>query len=109
MALGRTVDELLDSITYRELVGWGSYYETEPWGEWRADARSAQIAAILANSNRDVNKHPQAFEIKDFMLFAKADEAAAAARNAADGGSGAKMDPALMAWLFRKSGARVKE
>jgi len=42
------------------------------------------------------------------MLFAKADEAAAEARRAADG-DGAKMDPALMAWLFRKSGASVKE
>lgn len=89
-------------------MGWGSYYEAEPWGEWRADVRSAQIAAILANSNRDVKKHPQAFELKDFMLFAKADEVAAEARRTADG-KGAKMDPALMAWLFRKSGARVKE
>jgi hypothetical protein len=42
------------------------------------------------------------------MLFAKADEVAAEARRTADG-KGAKMDPALMAWVFRKSGARVKE
>lgn len=102
------MDELLDSISYRELHAWGAYYEAEPWGEWRADVRSAQVSTLIANSNRDPKRRPEPYELKDFMLFAKADEAAAAARRSADG-DGAKMAPALMAWLFRKSGARVKE
>ena len=72
--MGRTVDELLDSISYSELISWGAYYRVEPWGEWRADVRSAQIATILANVNRDQKKKPEPYTIKDMMLFGTKDE-----------------------------------
>jgi hypothetical protein len=94
---------LLDSITYRELVGWGVYYQIEPWGEWRADARSAQISAILANTNRDPKKRPEPYAIKDFMMFSGKEQSEAKQQ------TGAKADPALIAWMFHKSGARIKE
>lgn len=35
---------------------WYSYYELEPFGEVRADMRSAQIVWVLANIHRGRNK-----------------------------------------------------
>lgn len=104
LALGRTVDELLDTISYAELVAWGEYYQAEPWGEWRADARSAQISAILANTNRDPKKRPEPYAVKDFMMFSGKEQSEAQSDQV-----GAKTDPALIAWMFRKSGARIKD
>jgi hypothetical protein len=103
LALGRTVDELLDSISYEELALWGVYYSIEPFGEWRADVRSAQLAALTANINRDRKKRPQPFEIKDFMSFDNVAEKIAKAEPEAEGRpKGAHIKPELMAWLFAK-------
>lgn len=99
MALGRSVEELLDTLSYPEILAWAGYYEVEPWGEWRGDARIAQVAAILANSNRDPKKRPEAYKLQDFMLFDKRVEQTVKT-------VGAKIDPHLVAWLSRKSGAR---
>lgn len=110
--MGRTVDELLDSISYPELIRWGKYYEAEPFGEWRADVRSAHIVSTLANINRDTKKRSKPYSIDEFLLFkrpvkdkAKTTTKKTATKSKSTGG--AKMDPALMAWLFRK--ARVTE
>jgi hypothetical protein len=104
LALGRSVDELLDSVTYRELTNWAAYYEAEPWGEWRADARTAQITAMLANVNRDPKKQPKPYSVQDFMMFTpKVEQAAPKASN-----GGAKIDPTVIAYLFQKSGTRLK-
>ena len=46
--MGRTVDELLRSISWDEWIRWQAYYEIEPWGEERADGRLAvEIAYLL--------------------------------------------------------------
>jgi hypothetical protein len=45
--LGRTIDELLNSISDRELNGWRSYWIAEPWGPWRDNYHAAFITAEL--------------------------------------------------------------
>lgn len=111
LALGRTVDELLDSISYPELVRWGKYYSIEPFGEWPANMRAAQIVATLANINRDSKKRPRPYEITEFELFRRKRKAKPLPKEELDEDGepiveedpGAKMDPALMHWLFWKS------
>lgn len=70
----RTVGELLDSISYEELLQWAEFEQRAPFSERAADFRSAQIAAIFANANRDPKKRPQPFEILDFMPFERAEQ-----------------------------------
>jgi len=60
-----TVKELLARIDSRELSEWTAYYQIEPFGEFRADIRSAIIATTLANIHRGKDQQP--FRIKDFM------------------------------------------
>ena len=33
LALGMTVEEMLDRMTWREYLDWTEYYGLEPWGE----------------------------------------------------------------------------
>lgn len=100
MALGRTVDELLDSISYDELLQWGEYYSVEPFGEWPANVRAAQHASIVANINRDPKKRTEPFTLKDFMLFEPS--------RSAPKEDGAKIDPTLVQWLFMKANREAK-
>lgn len=65
MQLGRTVEELLETISAEELEEKIELYRLDPWGEWRADWRAGQIAATIANVNR--RKGSKAFEPSDFM------------------------------------------
>lgn len=45
------------------------YYERlEPFGEERADLRSAQIAQLIAEPNRDPKRRSQPFKLSDFMF-----------------------------------------
>jgi hypothetical protein len=44
------------------------YAELEPFGERRADYRSAQVTQMIANVNRDPKKHPEPIPIADFVL-----------------------------------------
>lgn len=119
LALGRTVDELLDSISYPELVRWGKYYALEPFGEWPANMRAAQIVATLANINRDSKKRSRPYEIQEFELFRRkpkrkkerTTEEILEEIEAGDEPShmnpkqetDAKIDPHLVHWLFWKS------
>lgn len=62
---------MLHRMTWQQLVEWRAYWSVEPFGEQRADTRSALIAMILANANRDPKRRSQPYTIKDFMLFSK--------------------------------------
>lgn len=42
-----------------------AYYTVEPFGEYRADLRSAITSCVIANGNRGKNKKP--FKVSDFM------------------------------------------
>ena len=63
------MDELLDGISSHELTEWMAYAQLEPFGEERADIRSATNTMVLANANRDPKKKRTPYTIEDFMLF----------------------------------------
>lgn len=48
--MGRTVGELLGSITHQEWVEWQVFARTEPIGDTRADIRAAIIAHAVAQT-----------------------------------------------------------
>jgi hypothetical protein len=60
------VRELLESISSEELSTWMAYDAIEPFGERRADLRSAQICAVLANIHRKKDSKP--FSPADFLI-----------------------------------------
>lgn len=66
LVLGRTVAELEETLSSRELSEWIAFYAMEPFGEQRADLRSAIIAATVANCHRVSGT---AFQPADFMPY----------------------------------------
>jgi hypothetical protein len=75
--LGRTVEELLDSLSASELAEWSAFYSLEPWGADAAFLRSGIIASLIANVNRDTKKKAEPFTPQDFMpQFGKAQKKA---------------------------------
>lgn len=60
-------------LSARELVEYEELYRLDPWGEERADLRSAIIAATLANINRDPKKG-RPFRPVDFMPYVDREE-----------------------------------
>lgn len=83
-------------MSYLELTEWAEYYAIEPFGEWRADVRTALLASMQANLNRDEKKRPEPYGLDDFMLFEKRKEAIVMS----DEDEGAHIDPSTIAWLF---------
>lgn len=65
LALGKTVREMLDTMSSNELTEWQAFFKIEPWGEDRADWRSAQIAALIYTANK--GKRSPKREVRDFM------------------------------------------
>lgn len=53
-------------MTEQEFQGWWNYYQSDPWGEDRADLRSGIVASILANANSAKGRR---FKAKDFLLY----------------------------------------
>lgn len=59
------MDRILSSLSYRDLREWQAYDRIEPFGERRADLRSAQLCALIANvvpTEKD-----REFSAEDFM------------------------------------------
>lgn len=50
----------------QEFCDWLAYDRVDPFGESRADLRTALLASIIANVNRGKNQPP--FKIEDFLL-----------------------------------------
>ena len=48
MALGKTVAELLETLSYRELVQWKAFYSIEPFGAPVDDWNAAKICQVVA-------------------------------------------------------------
>lgn len=67
--MGRTVQELKETMSGAELTEWVAFDSLEPIGEPRADIRSAIVATTIANCHRDHRKPP--FVLSDFMPFAE--------------------------------------
>lgn len=57
---------MLEQMSSMELSEWMAYYEVEPFGEERADYRSAMIAWVLASVYSKKGHKPK---IEDFMPF----------------------------------------
>lgn len=51
LALGRTVEELKNTLGSGELSYWKAYYTIEPFGAWRDNFHAAQIAQAIYNMN----------------------------------------------------------
>ncbi len=58
-----------------EFAEWLAYYRLEPFGEERADARSALLAALIANLYRNPKRRREPYQISDFMPHFEAHEA----------------------------------
>jgi len=64
-----TVNELLSRVDSHELSEWVAYAQVEPFGEDRADLRSAIIACTFANMMAAAwgKKGHKGFKITDFL------------------------------------------
>lgn len=60
--------ELLDRIGSRELSEWMVYEQMEPFGDTLIDMHAAQIAYLLAETNRDTKKRKDPFKPDEFSL-----------------------------------------
>ena len=49
----------------QEFAEWVAEYSIDPWGEERADLRSAIVAMVIANANR--GKGQPAYKVEQFM------------------------------------------
>jgi uncharacterized protein DUF4035 len=67
--LGMTATKMAREMSLREFTLWRIRYSESPFGDVRGDMRAALICSLLANINRDVQKHPDAFPLNEFMLF----------------------------------------
>ena len=63
------VRELKHRLSSDEFRHWLAFYRLDPWGDMRADLRSAQIAALTANLWR--GKHQRPINVEDFMPYYK--------------------------------------
>jgi hypothetical protein len=66
LQLGKTVAELSQQMTAAEETSWIAYARSDPFGDDRADLRSAQVCQILWNSNV---KKEDTRKITDFLPF----------------------------------------
>lgn len=66
--LGRSnVDRMLREMSIRQFLEWRAYFDLEPFGEERADLRSAHIVQTLVNIRRGEARKP-AVALKDCTL-----------------------------------------
>lgn len=54
-------------ISSAEFTEWQAFYQIEPFGPEADSWRSAMLASILANVNRDPKKKREPYTIDDFM------------------------------------------
>ncbi len=58
----------LAHISSREIAEWRAFAQVEPFGETRADWRSAFEMSLLANVNRNPEKRSEPFTAADFLI-----------------------------------------
>lgn len=64
----RSVDEMLDNLSYAELKDWEAFYSIEPFPEVIDRYENARLLTLLANSNRDPEKRSTPFEVDELVL-----------------------------------------
>jgi len=67
--LGRSVDELLESISADEYVMWMLEYARNPWGDRRSDVNLANIAATIHNMAGKISTSSENLGWKDYSPF----------------------------------------
>lgn len=88
------MQELLESISYEELVDWMIYFQLEPWGVTAYDMLNAHWMSLYANAHRELSpeekarakaapKRDKPYTLFDFLLYGReeAKEAEAEARD----------------------------
>ena len=58
---------MLAALDSRELSEWQAFFRLEPWGDERADLRTAQLCCIVANALSGPGD--RALELIDFMPY----------------------------------------
>jgi hypothetical protein len=61
--------EMLGKLSLRELGLWAAQWTNDPWGEERADKRSAITSYVVAEVNRNPKKKSTPFRPEDFMPY----------------------------------------
>lgn len=69
LRLGRSLQELLATVTSAELTLWRAFDRLEPIGDWRHDLGFGVVASVVANANRSRDTEP--FKPIDFMPLAE--------------------------------------
>lgn len=69
LRLGRSLRELLETVSAEELTLWRAYDLKQPIGDWRHDLGHAVVASTVANVNR--GKNSEAYKYADFMPLAE--------------------------------------
>lgn len=75
--MGRTLQELGETLTAQEYGLWWAEYCRSPWGELRQDTGFGIVAATIANTSRSRDSKP--FSATDFMPWHEAPQEAEAA------------------------------
>lgn len=103
------MNELLQTISYKELMEWRELEVFDPWGEERADLRNAMMIAYHANLNRDKKKRSTPFKHTEFMPYLKAREEVIRIFHESQSPPkrhGAHITPGALTMLFLKAGAK---
>jgi hypothetical protein len=91
-----TVRELLSKLGSDELSEWMAFYQLEPFGDFRADYRSALATSTFANAHRQKDSPP--FKPEDFMPFIEK------VSTASDGKANAMRLRAMFSHIVKKNG-----
>lgn len=65
LQLGKTLKELVSTISYKELMLWLCYYEIEPWGATLDGLRIASATSAIYNAGLMVS-NPRKLKAKHF-------------------------------------------
>jgi hypothetical protein len=66
--MGRTIGELMDSMSSQEFSIWLALFEEDQWGEAREDFRLGQVCATIANfAGKTLKEGSNGLKPADFM------------------------------------------
>jgi hypothetical protein len=65
---------MLGELSFKELGLWAAKWETDPWGEERADLRNAVTTYVVAEVNRNRKVKATPYKPLDFMPYAQKDQ-----------------------------------
>lgn len=63
--LGRTVEEMRESLSQRAYMKWCAYWDAEPWGPWRDNLHAALICKEI---RRPQVAHGSRIDLDQFMV-----------------------------------------